>query len=407
MKIAYYTHETISSGLFRTQVKDVVEALAAQGNGDKYTIYVYNYFWTLVQNFALVRSLKKELSNLGIEIRIYPFLVPVKYSLASHSYFKFLKIFFQLMIFFTFDRKADIHHARGYLLTYALVKNKLSSVIFDMRSLWILENISAGNLKPETKLAEAWFELERVCVSLSAFNVGVSAAMGDYVSKISADANFKLIPISVVANYFQFDADMREKIRTDNGWQESLIMVYSGSLGLSRINLEPLQSLFKVLKREIPDLKGIVISEDSKKLFVELFEQAHFQENDYLITSAKQASLAGVLSAADFGVHALPRQLDFKTRLGTKVVEYFMNGLPVIVNKNVGDAGKLIREKNLGYVLDYMSSSDFHDIKNTGIDWRFRAGQASADFARNTFASEVIVKMYYSLYMAINVSSTD
>ena len=405
MKVAYYTHETISSGLFRTQVTDVVAALSAQGNTDKYTIYVYNYFWTLLQNFALVRSLKKELSNMGIGIRIFPILVPVKYSLVSHSYFQFLNIFFQLIVFFTFDRKADVHHARGYLLTYALVKNNLSSVIFDMRSLWVLENISAGNLKPGTKLSHAWFELEKTCVSLSSFNVGVSAAMGDYVSKISATANFKLIPISVVANYFQFDTDMREKIRTANGWQESLVMVYSGSLGLSRINIEALQSLFKELKRKIPDLKGIVISEDSKKLCVELFEQAHFQENDYLVTSAKEVSLTGVLSAADFGVHALPRQLDFETRLGTKVVEYFMNGLPVIVNKNVGDAAKLIEEKNLGYVLDHMSSADFNDIKNIGIAWRFHAGQASADFARGTFASEIIVEKYSSLYMAIDASS--
>ncbi len=382
-------------------------ALSSQGNGNKYTIYVYNYFWTLVQNFALLRSFKKELSSLGIDLRFFPILVPVKYSLVSHSYFRFLKIFFQLMAFFTFDRKADVHHCRGYLLTYALVKNNLSSVIFDMRSLWVLENISAGNLKPETNLTRAWFELEKTCISLSSFNVGVSAAMGDYVSKISAEVKFKLIPISVVANNFQFDTDMREKIRTANGWQESLVMVYSGSLGLSRINFKALQSLFKVLKREIPDLKGIVISEDSKKLFVELFEQANFLENDYLVTSAKGASLTGILSAADFGVHALPRQLDCETRLGTKVVEYLMNGLPVIVNKNVGDAAKLIEEKNLGYVLDHMSYTDFYDIKKMGINWRFYAGQGSADFARGTFASEIIVKMYSSLYVAINAGSRD
>ena len=229
--------------------------------------------------------------------------------------------------------------------------------------------------------------------------------MGDYLSNISDEINFRLIPISVVANNFQFDTDMREKIRTANGWQESLVMVYSGSLGLSRINFDALQSLFKILKQEIPDLKGIVVSEDSKNLFIEIFKKANFLEHDYLVTSAKELSLAAVLSVADFGVHALPRQLDWETRLGTKVVEYFMNGLPVIVNKNVGDAAKLIEEKNLGYVLDHMSSADFNNIKNIGIAWRFHAGQASAEFARGTFASEIIVEKYSSLYMAIDTSS--
>ena len=59
MKIAYYTHETITSYLFKTQVQDVLTALSKEQDNNEYTLVVYNYFWTVIKNFKLIGSLKK------------------------------------------------------------------------------------------------------------------------------------------------------------------------------------------------------------------------------------------------------------------------------------------------------------------------------------------------------------
>ena len=62
MKIAYYTHETITSGLFKTQVQDVLTALSKEQDNNEYTLVVYNYFWTVIKNFKLIGSLKRVIS---------------------------------------------------------------------------------------------------------------------------------------------------------------------------------------------------------------------------------------------------------------------------------------------------------------------------------------------------------
>ena len=74
-------------------------------------------------------------------------------------------------------------------------------------------------------------------------------------------------------------------------------MVYSGSLGLSRINLETLQSILITLKNKLPELKGIAISEEPKQLFIDLFRRANFKENDYLISNSKEISIDKILSS--------------------------------------------------------------------------------------------------------------
>jgi glycosyltransferase involved in cell wall biosynthesis len=109
--------------------------------------------------------------------------------------------------------------------------------------------------------------------------------------------------------------------------------------------------------------------------------------------------MSGWLSVADIGVHALPLQLDSATRLGTKVVEYWANGLPVIVNENVGAAADFINEFNVGLVLD--STKDVDEgggltqqiISLTQVDRQYQT-----DFATKHFSSVTIAKKYLNAY---------
>jgi glycosyltransferase involved in cell wall biosynthesis len=407
LKITYYTHESITSGLFRTQVIDALKAAASQDQTKKYTIFVYNYFWLLIRNLRLISTLRSDLSKAGIRIRFFPILIPVKYALSSIVYFQLLKFYLQLVTYITYSRKADVHHCRGYLLTYALTKNGLLSVIFDMRSLWVLENISAGNLDQMSSVCRLWFKLEKQCLLRSFASVGVSPAMGQYASDISENINFHLIPISVAIEKFQFDMNHRVRLRSQLGWDNSLVVIYSGSLGLSRINIEPLKNLLKILKYKIPQLKCVVVSNERKDIFLKLFHDICFEENDYFLTSDKDFNLSEILSIADFGVHALPKQLDGETRLGTKVVEYMANGLPIIVNQNVGDAARLVREYKFGYVLEDIANIDFAEFLTADRKHRLKEGQTSQIVANNTFSSNVTSKKYNNLYESVVKSLCD
>ena len=86
-----------------------------------------------------------------------------------------------------------------------------------MRSLWVHENISAGNLKENSRLHEAWLDLEAFCIknSASAFH---SRWMENYVSERTSQSSV-LIPITVDTELFHFNYQDRISLRSELGWE--------------------------------------------------------------------------------------------------------------------------------------------------------------------------------------------
>jgi glycosyltransferase involved in cell wall biosynthesis len=118
---------------------------------------------------------------------------------------------------------------------------------------------------------------------------------------------------------------------------------------------------------------------------------------NYKIINPKLNEISSWLDSADIGLHALPIQLDSNTRLGTKVVEYWINGLPVIVNKNVGAAAEYIDKYKIGYVIE-------EDSKNINIKINELLNYDRSyisNFAKNIFSAKHISLQYLQLYQDI------
>ena len=77
------------------------------------------------------------------------------------------------------------------------------------------------------------------------------------------------------------------------------------------------------------------------------------------------------------------------------------NGLPIIVNQNVGDAARLVREYKFGYVLEDMADIDFAELLRADRKHRPKQGQTSQIVANNTFSSNVTSKKYNNLYESV------
>ena len=112
--------------------------------------------------------------------------------------------------------------------------------------------------------------------------------------------------------------------------------------------------------------------------------------------------ITNYLSAADYGYHALPSQPDSFTRMGTKVVEYFAAGLPVIVNRHVGAAAKILDENRYGFVihdnmprktllekLSSLSKLNRHDIEN---------------FSKANFETTIVAELYSRIYYELDLT---
>ena len=396
MKVAYLTIEDITSGLFKTQILDILEEISNFDNTINFKIYILNRPWLYFQHRFYLNEYRAKYNSNKITFCYIPLLPPLRNSLKYFFYSllvtKWLALIFKLFIN---RNKFDLIHARSYWPTFTVL-NKNIPIIFDLRSLWLLENISTGEIKLNSRSYNYWKQVEIDCINKSAVSTCVSSAMVDYVVNISAFAKTALIPISVNEKYFNFDQKNRIKNRQILEWNENVIFVYSGSLGQSGINIKSITKLFKSII-DVNDIHRILIITSEQNLYVkEIMAKIGIDHTKYKIIHPKLNEISSWLDSSDFGLHALPKQLDSKTRLGTKVVEYWINGLPVIINKNVGAAADYIDKYNVGYVVEddlgeYVLKEKVYEMLNYDRNY-------ISNFAKYFFSAKVISLQYLKLY---------
>lgn len=356
--VNYITIENPFSGLFKTQVLNVLRYSSASSKA-AITLCVIIYPWTYILKRRGLDSLRKDCEKNGISVVFLPFLFPVKYMLKSVLVFRIG--FWWLALVGRLYPYSNIDHCRGYFTTFSVLRNRPQSrVIFDMRSAWIDENIAAAGLVDDGALHRCWRDLEKYCLRNSYAVLGVSDSMSEIATRGPAK-NYHTIPIAVDERALRFCRNSRQTLRAKWNWTNSLVAVYSGSLGLNGIGKDALSDLFFLLAKSHPALKFLILTNERPEIVYSLLANASIDLRLARVLSVAPEALGDYLSVADFGIHALPQQLDSATRLGTKVVEYWMNGLPTVVTPTVGAAAKIVAENGVGYVVspaDQFSEDD-------------------------------------------------
>jgi glycosyltransferase involved in cell wall biosynthesis len=396
MLITYCTIEDLSSGLFQTQIIDIAKQIIKQNKNIHIEILTVNRLWYLKGHRKTLRLIKSQLSS-NIKIQYIPLLLPLRWALRSRLYSSFI-VFYLRVIFQIYVRPSTkVVHARSYWPTSASLKLKNIPVIFDMRSLWVLENISMGNLRQSSYSHNYWMRLEQNCLQYSRYITIVSYQMKKHIENIASKSKIKLIPIGVDINKFKFRHQLRDTKRNMLSWDDKNIAVYSGSLGMSNVNVKALRLFIKSLIACSANIRILFLTmEEDEKIKIML--QGFFNRDLVKIIHPEIDEIGGWLSAADFGFHALSKQLDSDTRLGTKVVEYWASGLPVIVNENIGAAASLIKKHNLGAVIKNKLLNDEQYVANQVQSSLKICRKDISSFAKSNFSSKLIATKYLNLY---------
>ena len=322
---------------------------------------------------------------------------PLRYALSSVMQsiliLKWLEVFCRFFI----RVKGDVIHCRSYWPTIIASSVYSIPILFDLRSLYPAENVAAGKLELNSKEYKFWLEQESFCIHTAKVNSAVSEAMVSYINSIKPTSVTHLNSIIVNTEEIYYDAQERINKRTKLDWQENIILVYSGSLGVSGVNREALINILTLFSKLSDNFRFLFLSSDSKHTIEQILIKANIPQDYFYITESNSKELYKWLSCADIGFHALPLQLDSDTRLGTKVVEYWVNGLPVIVNKNVGAAADIISKYGIGLIVDENSTSTnvlLEEIKELVTKNRLEI----SNIGKSMFDSKIIAKQYINSY---------
>ncbi|MUK38118.1 hypothetical protein GNP82_11200 [Aliivibrio fischeri] len=239
--------------------------------------------------------------------------------------------------------------ARGYLsglVAYYAKKIFKVDYIFDPRSLYPLECITANRMEKDSIPYKFWFNIERRIVSSADRTVCVSVGMADYYSNSFGVKNTIVVPCyRSDQGGFRRNKDVNSlKIKLGLNSANKTVL-YFGSLNSGWNNLE--LYLKQISTKFSSDVQFLVVSQDKENIMTSklgCLENVHVYSQDSL---PDQITIDDVFHCSDYGMIFMAESHDWFTRLSVKFAEYTYFGLPVITNQWVGEAVRLINDNNL------------------------------------------------------------
>lgn len=319
-KVAFFTHDSIQEGVGKSQILALCSKLAVAGN----QITLYSFEKQNVDT-ELIQLVKKQ----NIEWIWFPF--------KSGGIYQSYKRIRQLQ---KIDREFDLIHARGDLPAFAAVLRKKERVIWDIRSLWVLQRRILDRKRFNKFVI---FAVNRICQYTSKRVAGyntLSHAVKEDIVKIypKMPMHNAVVSTCVDTDYFLF----KPKV------QKNPIALLSGTYNeiYDSILIREFVSYMKTnYENQVLWAKG------AESLSKELdLGQDEVKILDY-------EDMPDVIENSSYGIAVCKNNLgiSLKAAMPTKIAEFLAIGRPVVVNSNLGDVRRLLIEEGVALALDNFS----------------------------------------------------
>ncbi len=364
--IFYLTFNDLPSGIFSSQVIDVVKFL--QNNFDQKIKLVS--FISLRGFLKNRRTIKNELSD-AIVLPMFPRLS--NWRLNQHT----LRI-----LCFLFQPKKII--ARSVLATHLafLTKNKETKVVYDGRGAIAAEWKEYGVVKDDILLNEI-VELERQAILKSDFRIAVSSQLLKYwqTEYKYEGQNHVVIPCTLNPVFEQQNItdEIILNARKNLGYEkDDIVFVYSGSLaGWQSFDLL-YQFIQPILKKSSKN-KLLFLSGKDKNID-RIKTEFSSQVNNF---SVSVNEVPKVLVAADYGLMIRQQSITNRVASPVKFAEYLACGLEVVLSEQLGDYSRFVEENNCGLIY-----SKIGELTVKSLEDRIRIrGTAIFNYSKSAYVS--------------------
>jgi len=404
-KIAYTIWlEWLNSPILRGQVIEVLKKMGRRCLYDKFYLFAFQPLHRVILRHREYCILSKELKDNNIILITIPSLVPPKFDWFNAKWYMIPIIFLQsfpILLLLTFIKKIDILHCRSYPIMLAAITikkiNKNLKIIFDPRSPFPEENITAGRWTEQSFTYKMWKYLEKRYLEESNVTIAIANTYVKHFRKISSQSNFVIVPNNVDVAKFISDNGIRENFRSKMGISDDeIVFAYSGSLG-NHWNNPKVYAEF-IIKLRTLNIKHcfLFIVPDIKELKY-VFNQCGIKSDEYFAISADLPDVPKYLAMADLGLNLMEKE---DIRVSIKTVEYLAMGLPIITNSKVLGAKEIIEQYNVGLVIDDLENIDLRKIENIAKN-KDELSLRCREVACRVFSTDKIAKQYLEIYNEI------
>lgn len=324
--VYFVANESVGSGLLRAQL---LQPLEGAGLGDR--VEVVNLLHPLARPAQGVRRLRT--LRCGIPARLYQFKL-------GGLLDRWIAAYYGAVLALVVPRGSRVV-ARSYLSALAvatLQRIKPIELIFDTRSQFVQENISAGRLQAGSAAHKRWLTIESSLLNRAVKVLAVSEAQARYYREVAPRARVQVIPCFSQPDERLLTDDMRAEGRREMGFLTAdLVICYYGSLDRKWNNIRMYSDFFATCL----DLgyKICVITPSA----AELRADPRLNRPEAFIKRIDDPLRARhLIAACDHGVIIMKKSDDWESRLSVKFVEYLSAGLQVMVGEWVGAAADTV-----------------------------------------------------------------
>ncbi len=229
--------------------------------------------------------------------------------------------------------------------------------IFDMRGSLVTEYLySKSDLSQGDSKVMVLKRLERQIVYGSDAVFCVSDVLREYLinnygSKSLKSSKLTVIPGAADQSYFYFSEILRNETRKQLSCNDKVVYLYSGRLDKHWQIPDKIFELFSYIYKHSVNAFFVILTPDT--LIADKYCQAcEIDKGSYITTYVELDGISPYLNAADYAV-VLRENLPINHQASpTKISEYLLTGLSVIISKNVGDFSGFIEKNQLGFVVD-------------------------------------------------------
>jgi len=202
-------------------------------------------------------------------------------------------------------------------------------------------------------------------INLSEKTICVSGKLKDYIieKNNNIDKNkLTIIPGAADKNMFFFNTNIRNNLREKLKVENKFIIVYTGKLDRSWHKPEFIFKFIKELLKPIPELFFFCITPDIK-LAEKLADKNGLNNFQIYYKYEPYEKIQPYLCAADLGLLIRDDIPTNHVASPTKLPEYLLCGLPVIISQKIGDFSDFIERNNLGLVVNNDMDAMVNNLK--------------------------------------------
>lgn len=299
------------------------------------------------------------------------------------------------------NQKINLIHARSYVpALVALLVNRVIKIpfIFDMRALWPEELIVSGRIRRASLIHQVIKRVESSCLAKSDAVISLTKVAVDHLKSIYPqelkDKNILIIPTCVDLNRFTPISQESKKIITHG----CIGTVLSGWF-----RMKQLTSWINLVAKLESNVQFKVITQDDLKKVKEKIDPFNKLNDRLKIISHSVEEMP--YEVPKFFV-SLMFFTDGLSKLGsspTRMAESLACGIPIVINKGVGDTENIIKKYNVGVIVEG-DSKEF--IEKAIIDLRILLKDPDLNSrcrltAKNLFSLDIGIQTYRETYNSI------